>query len=140
MFRKIVLALLVVIAVAAVFAAVVALQPSEYRLSRSTAIAAPPPNVFVQVNNFRNWEKWSPWAKRIPQRRSSSCCKVPYAAASCPNISTSNALRFSGRFNPIKKRWPRFSVVIFSSLIASPFRNRINQVGSNRFSGLTLDG
>jgi hypothetical protein len=44
----------------------VALQPSRYRVTRKAAIAAPPPVVFAQVNDFHNWEAWSPWAKLDP--------------------------------------------------------------------------
>ena len=29
-------------------------------------ISAPAPEVFAQVNDFRNWEGWSPWAKLDP--------------------------------------------------------------------------
>jgi hypothetical protein len=49
-----------------VFAAVVALQPSEFRVARSATIAAPAPVVFAEVNDFRKWEAWSPWAKLDP--------------------------------------------------------------------------
>jgi Polyketide cyclase / dehydrase and lipid transport len=63
MLRKI---LLVVVAVVAVFALVVAVQPSEFRIARSATIAAPPPEVFAQVNDFHRWQDWSPWAKLDP--------------------------------------------------------------------------
>jgi hypothetical protein len=55
---------IVVIVVA--FAVIVALQPSEFRVARSTAISSPPAAVFAQVNDFHNWEAWSPWAKLDP--------------------------------------------------------------------------
>ena len=55
---------IVVIVVA--FAVIVALQPSEFRVARSTTISAPPAAVFAQVNDFHNWEAWSPWAKLDP--------------------------------------------------------------------------
>ena len=58
--------LIVLVAVVAVFAVVVALQPSEYRISRSATVAALAPDVFAQVNDFHNWEAWSPWAKLDP--------------------------------------------------------------------------
>jgi hypothetical protein len=45
---------------------VVALQPSEFRIERSAAIAAPAPVVFAQVNDFHNWDAWSPWATLDP--------------------------------------------------------------------------
>ena len=66
MFLKIVIAL---IAVVAAFAAFVALQPSEYRIARSATIAADAPDVFAQVNDFHNWEAWSPWAKLDPNAK-----------------------------------------------------------------------
>src|SRR5262249_31753301 len=44
----------------------VALQPSGYRVVRTTTISAPAPAVFAQVNDFHNWEAWSPWAKLDP--------------------------------------------------------------------------
>ena len=63
MFKKI-LALLV--AIVAVFLIVVALQPSEYRVERTTTINAAPSQVFAHVNDFHKWEAWSPWAKLDP--------------------------------------------------------------------------
>jgi hypothetical protein len=60
MFKKILIAL---VAIVVVFAVVVALQPSEFRIVLSATISAPAPAVFAQVNDFHNWETWSPWAK-----------------------------------------------------------------------------
>ncbi|MBL8012782.1 MAG: polyketide cyclase, partial [Candidatus Omnitrophica bacterium] len=39
----------------AVFVVVVALQPDDFRISRSSVISAPPQKVFDQVNDFHNW-------------------------------------------------------------------------------------
>src|SRR5712691_6045307 len=61
---KIFLIALAVIVV--VFLSVVAMQPSDFRISRSATIAAPPEAVFAQVNGLHNWEAWSPWAKLDP--------------------------------------------------------------------------
>jgi hypothetical protein len=55
---------IVVIVVA--FVVIVALQPSEFRVAGSTTVSAPPAAVFAQVNDFHNWEAWSPWAKLDP--------------------------------------------------------------------------
>ena len=63
MLVKILGALVVVVAGLAV---VVALQPSDFRISRTATIAAPAPIVFAQVNDFHNWAAWSPWAKLDP--------------------------------------------------------------------------
>lgn len=63
MLKKIVLGLVLLIVV---FVVVVAMQPSDFAVSRSATIAAPPAAVFEQVNDFHNWEAWSPWAKLDP--------------------------------------------------------------------------
>jgi Polyketide cyclase / dehydrase and lipid transport len=61
---KIVLITLAVILV--VLAVIIALQPADFRVARSTAISAPPPAVFAQVNDFHKWEAWNPWGKIDP--------------------------------------------------------------------------
>ena len=66
MLKKILLAFAALIAI---FLIVVALQPDEYRVSRTAAIAAPAPAVFAQVNDFHAWEAWSPWAKLDPNAK-----------------------------------------------------------------------
>lgn len=58
--------LLVLIAAVAGLATYIALQPSEFRITRSATIVAPPATVFEQVNDFHKWEAWSPWAKLDP--------------------------------------------------------------------------
>ena len=44
----------------------VAMQPEDFRVTRSAVIAAPSGVVFAQVNDFHNWDAWSPWAKLDP--------------------------------------------------------------------------
>ena len=67
MLKKILIALA---AILVVFAIVVALQPADFRITRSITIAAPPATVFAQVNDFHQWEAWSPWAKLDPAMKS----------------------------------------------------------------------
>ena len=62
--RKIVLSVLAVAILA--FVVVVALQPSEFKISRSITVAAPPSALFPLVNDFRRWKDWSPWEKMDP--------------------------------------------------------------------------
>ncbi len=45
---------------------VVALQPADFRIARSTAMSAPPAAVFAQVNDLHKFQDWSPWAKLDP--------------------------------------------------------------------------
>lgn len=66
MLRK---SLAVVVLAVAAFAVVVALQPSEYRVSRSTTIAAAPSDVFANVNDLAKWQAWSPWARLDPNAK-----------------------------------------------------------------------
>lgn len=40
--------------------------PKDYHVERSIEIDAPPDLVFDQVNNFRNWDAWSPWLAQDP--------------------------------------------------------------------------
>jgi uncharacterized protein YndB with AHSA1/START domain len=58
--------LVAVAVILTVFVAIVAMQPSEFRIARTATIAAPPPAVFAQVNDYRNWAAWSPYEKLDP--------------------------------------------------------------------------
>jgi hypothetical protein len=69
MIKKILLGLIVLIAI---FCTVVILQPSDFKITRSTTVNAPSATVFAQVNDFHKWEAWSPWAKMDPN------CKFSY--------------------------------------------------------------
>lgn len=64
--RKIVAALLLVVLI---FVVVVALQPSDFRIERSTTIAAPAPVVYGLITDLHSWDQWSPWAKLDPSMR-----------------------------------------------------------------------
>jgi uncharacterized protein YndB with AHSA1/START domain len=48
---------------------VIAMQPNEFRITRSAKMAAPPEIVFEQVNDYHNWDAWSPWAKLDPNAK-----------------------------------------------------------------------
>jgi hypothetical protein len=44
----------------------IASRPSTFRVERSTTIQAPAEVVFAQVNDFHNWDAWSPWNELDP--------------------------------------------------------------------------
>jgi hypothetical protein len=70
MFKKILQWTLIVLAVViAAFLGLVAMQPNEFRVERSLTMVAPPADVFAQVNDFHNWEAWSPWIKLDPNAK-----------------------------------------------------------------------
>lgn len=63
MVKKILIGLAVIVVVLVV---IILLQPSHYRVERSATMNAPASLVFAQVNDFHNWNAWSPWAKLDP--------------------------------------------------------------------------
>ena len=68
MLKKILLGLVVIIAAICGFAS---FQPDEMNVSRSATISAPPEAVFKVVNDFRQWDAWSPWSKLDPNMKKS---------------------------------------------------------------------
>lgn len=66
MLKKLLLGLLAIIIV---FLVIAALQPADFRISRTATIAAPPAAVFEQINNFQRWNAWSPWARLDPNAK-----------------------------------------------------------------------
>jgi hypothetical protein len=64
-----VLAGLVVVLV--VFLVIVAMQPSEFTVTRSATIAAPASTIFPYVNDLHQWAQWSPWEKVDPAMKRS---------------------------------------------------------------------
>jgi hypothetical protein len=53
-------------AIILIFVVVVALQPSDFHIARTTTIAAPADAVFDQVSDFHKWVAWSPYEKIDP--------------------------------------------------------------------------
>ena len=64
MITKILIVTAVVIVLAVVF---VAMQPNDFRMTRSTLITAPPSEVFANVNDQHRFQVWSPFNKMDPQ-------------------------------------------------------------------------
>lgn len=68
--KSILLSLLLGFAVLlAILCIVIAVQPGDFRVSRSMTMNAPPEAVFAEVNDFHRWEAWSPWAKMDPDAK-----------------------------------------------------------------------
>lgn len=63
MIKTIAIVLLVVIAGVLIYAAT---KPDSFRIERSTTINASPDKVFARINDFHQWEAWSPWEKIDP--------------------------------------------------------------------------
>jgi len=63
--------LILILAVIAViiFIIVAAMQPSDFRITRTGTITAPASVVFAQVNDLQKWDAWSPWAKLDPEAK-----------------------------------------------------------------------
>jgi len=54
--------LIIVLAVAAILL-LASTKPSSFRVERSTTIAAPPEKVAALIDDFHQWNAWSPWAR-----------------------------------------------------------------------------
>lgn len=52
-----------------VLLAVIAMQPSQFRVERSVVINASVAKVFPHVNQLTHWQAWSPWVKLDPQAK-----------------------------------------------------------------------
>ena len=90
MLKKIVV---LVICVLFVLATTIAMQPAEFRIARSIHVAAPPAELFAQVNDLRAFQVWNPWAKKDP------AMKQTYEG---PPVGVSSSYAWQGI-----KRWGR---------------------------------
>src|SRR2546426_9493937 len=71
MLETLLIILAVVAGIVLLFLVFVSLQPADFRIVRTGAVPAPQAAVFAQVNDFHNWEAWSPWAKLDPAAKNS---------------------------------------------------------------------
>lgn len=91
MIKKILIGLGVIAAIFVLLIVALALyissRPSEFRIARSSTMAATPATVFAQVNNVHKWQDWSPWAKLDPN------AKLTYSG---PDAGTGASYTWSG--------------------------------------------
>lgn len=64
MFKTITIIIAILIAAILIYAAT---RPDNFRIERSTSIKAPPEKIFPIINDFHQWEAWSPWEKIDPE-------------------------------------------------------------------------
>lgn len=64
MFKTIAIIIAILIAAILIYAAT---RPDTFRIERSTSIKAPPEKIFPIINDFHQWEAWSPWEKIDPE-------------------------------------------------------------------------
>ncbi len=60
MMKKVLLVVLLVVVGVLGYAAT---QPDSFSVERRTTISAPPEKVYANIEDFRAWGAWSPWAK-----------------------------------------------------------------------------
>ena len=89
-------------ALVVIFIVIVALQPADYKVVRSTAIAAPPAEIFSHINDLHKFQSWSPWAKVDPN------CQYMYegppTGAGSAFSWTGNAAVGAGKMSIIESR------------------------------------
>jgi hypothetical protein len=64
MIASLVIVVAVLIASLLIYAAT---RPDTFRIERSASIKAPAEKIFPLINDFREWEPWSPWEKVDPE-------------------------------------------------------------------------
>jgi hypothetical protein len=70
MIKKVILGVLAfILVVTAALSVVVAMQTEDFKVTRTATMNAAPAQVFEQVNDFHQWEAWSPWAKIDPNMK-----------------------------------------------------------------------
>lgn len=57
---------LVALVVIAGLLIIAASRPDSFRIQRALSIKASPERIFALINNFHEWEAWSPWEKVDP--------------------------------------------------------------------------
>ena len=57
--------MIIIVAVVLIVAVLIfaAARPDTFRVQRRTSDKAPPEKVFALINDFHNWDSWSPWEK-----------------------------------------------------------------------------
>lgn len=61
--------LLAVVAILLLLVGVVATRPAEFHVERVATIAASPADLYAVVSDFRQWPRFSPWAKLDPNQQ-----------------------------------------------------------------------
>ena len=84
------------------FIILVAMRPSDFRVTRSITVDAPREAVFEQVNDLHNWESWSPWAKLDPNAKTTY--EGPSAGVGAAFASSGNSKIGEGRMTITESR------------------------------------
>jgi uncharacterized protein YndB with AHSA1/START domain len=95
-----ILAVLGVLVVAVLVLA--ALRPADFRIVRSGSIQAPPAAVFGRVNDLRQFQDWSPWAKLDPTMKLTF--SGPAAGVGCASAWEGNNKVGAGRMTITESR------------------------------------
>jgi carbon monoxide dehydrogenase subunit G len=66
MIKTIAIAGVIVVVLLAALLIFAATKPDTFRVQRAASIKAPPEKVFALINDYRNWNAWSPWEKKDP--------------------------------------------------------------------------
>jgi hypothetical protein len=64
MLETVAIALVILIGAILIYAST---RPDSFRIERSITIQSTPGKIFPLINNFHQWESWSPWEKIDPQ-------------------------------------------------------------------------
>lgn len=69
MMKQVLVSVGIIAVVVGGFATFVGMQPTQFKIERSIAVAAPAENVFPLINDHHNSLLWSPWDKLDPEMK-----------------------------------------------------------------------
>lgn len=76
-----------------VLVALIIIQPSEYRVSRTLTMTAPAQDIFAQLNDFHRWEAWHHGPSSIQQQKCRLKALSPARAPSLHGPATAKSAR-----------------------------------------------
>jgi hypothetical protein len=95
-------ALVIVAVLVVIFVIVASRQPDTFRVQRSTLVHAPASAPFDDVNDFRNWEKWSPYMELDPNMTTTYA--GPHSGVGAEMAWSGNSKAGQGRMTIVESR------------------------------------
>ena len=87
---------------ALVLLVVIALQPADYRVTRTAVIDAPPAAVFARVNDLHEFQAWNPFARMDPNAKNTF--EGPAAGVGAAMAWSGNSQIGEGRMTVLESR------------------------------------
>ena len=105
------------------FLAFVASRPNQFRIERTGLVQASPAVVFAIINDFRQWERWSPWEKLDPNMQKTF--SGPTAGPGATHTWSGNSKAGAGRNTIIDSKANEYVAMKLEMLKPFPSTNQV---------------